>query len=206
MRPGCVLSCWAVSLLYLCLAGTSGAALNSREILGQDLDLGEPYNPLDELPLSAAWLTQYLRPMPAAQKRRPISINQDLMSISRMLGGSSRQGDTARAQSFLDSIGKRADPGNEQLQQLGGGFVSGLQQPGAAFQYSPSTSTDFVRARRAGQLSVGMPLRTLSGMIQAQRRRQFVDKANSAHSRLMGIGKRSVGSEPEDQDTHPALS
>ena len=195
MMPGTggnLLPYWTASLLCLCLGAVctslaSGAALSREELLGEPPQVGdvELYNPLNELPMSSAWLTQFNPEMQPLQKRRPISVNQDLMSISRMMGGGASRGRAEQAQSFLSLIGKRAGPDDEEFEAAG--FVP-QHQPS---QYHPSRS-DFFRTLRNGHLSVGMPLRTLSGMLQAQRRRQFVDRANNAHSRLMGIGKRSV--------------
>jgi hypothetical protein len=106
----------------------------------------------DDALYPSQWLYSALK-----EKRRPISINQDLMALSRMVEGDKAQ----QAHNFLSLIGKRDSP-------------------------------EVYRYRRSGRLSVGMPLDTLSGMIQAQRRRQFVDKAANVHNKLMNIGKRSV--------------
>nr|QUP52005.1 DH44 [Urechis unicinctus] len=158
---------------------------------GYDGDLSA-LEPSDMEPLQSItdsdpdWVSSLL----SADKRRPLSVNQALVPLSNLAYGASRNRQNAQVRNFLNSIGKRSDAGDraQLLELLASALPSNILR-----------DEDFARKRR-GMLSIDMPLGTLSSMLQAERRRQFHDRARSAHNALASLGKRSAP-DVDEQDS-----
>ncbi len=131
------------------------------------MDVDDLTNQLD----STAWEE------PEMEKRR-LSVNNDLVSLAEMLSEGAARRKSDQSQSLLQRIGKRGSSG--------------------FYYFNPfrnlygSSRYDFVRPRRGpSRLSVGLPLTTLTRMIQQKRQEMYRDNMESI---LRDIGKRSAAS------------